>query len=63
MKKLVKDATKKVGKEALNISTRVVSGTISEIAKESIKEELEKSGVTESLKETFSKREKMRTDE
>ena len=56
MKKLVKDATKKVGKEALNISTRAVSGVISEIAKESIKEELEKSGVTESFKETFSKR-------
>ncbi len=56
MKKLVKDATKKVGKEALNLSTRAVSGAISEIAKESIKEELEKSGVTESFKETFSRR-------
>ena len=63
MKKLVKDATKKVGKEDFNISTRAVSGAISEIAKESIKEELEKSGVTESLKETFTKRVKMRTDE
>ena len=46
MKKQVKDATKKAGKEALNISTRAVSGTMSKITKESIKEEWEKSGVT-----------------
>ncbi|MHA1975675.1 MAG: hypothetical protein ACW98F_11705 [Candidatus Hodarchaeales archaeon] len=59
----MKDVTKKAGKEALNISTRVVSETVSEIVKESIKDGLQKSGVSESHKETLSKRVKTFTDE
>jgi len=50
MKKLSKRIIKGVTKEALNISTRAVSGALTDLAKETIKEEIEKSGVTETVK-------------
>ncbi len=50
MKKLSKRIVKGATKEALNISTRAVSGALTDIAKESIKEEIERSGVTDAVK-------------
>ncbi|MHA1444426.1 MAG: hypothetical protein ACTSR4_06725 [Candidatus Hodarchaeales archaeon] len=55
MKKLSKRIVKGATKEALNISTRAVSGALTDIAKESIKEEIEKSGVTETVKQNLLK--------
>jgi len=55
MKKLSKRIVKGATKEALNISTRAVSGALTDIAKESIKEELDKSGVTETVKQNIKK--------
>ena len=55
MKKLSKRIVKGATKEALNISTRAVSGALTDIAKESIKEEIEKSGVTETVKKNLKK--------
>jgi hypothetical protein len=55
MKKLSKRIVKGATKEALNISTRAVSGALTDIAKESIKEEIEKSGVTETVKQNIIK--------
>ncbi len=51
MKKITKKIVKGASKEALNITTRAVGGVAADIAKESIKEELEKSGVTEIVKD------------
>ena len=55
MKKLSKRIVKGATKEALNISTRAVSGALTDIAKESIKEEIEKSGVTETVRQNLLK--------
>ena len=55
MKKLSKRIVKGATKEALNISTRAVSGALTDIAKESIKEEIDKSGVTETVKHNIKK--------
>ncbi len=50
MKKLSKRIIKGATKEALNSSTRAVSGALTDLAKETIKEEIDKSGVTETVK-------------
>lgn len=42
-------------KEALEITTRAVSGAAADIVKDTLKEELEKSGVTEAVKDKISK--------
>ena len=55
MKKLSKRIVKGATKEALNISTRAVSGALTDLTKESIKEEIEKSGVTETVKQNLIK--------
>ena len=55
MKDLTKKVVKKGSKEALNITTRAVTGAVAEIAKESIKTELEKSGVSDSVRKKMSK--------
>ena len=51
-----------VSKEALNITTRAVGGAAADIAKESIKEELEKSGVTDMVKDKIHKASKKLTE-
>ncbi|MFX0015722.1 MAG: hypothetical protein ACFFB2_01395 [Promethearchaeota archaeon] len=51
MKKITKKIVKGASKEALNVTTRAVGGAAADIAKESIKEELERSGVTEMVKD------------
>ncbi|MCK4849633.1 MAG: hypothetical protein KAT16_11430, partial [Candidatus Heimdallarchaeota archaeon] len=53
MKKLSKRIVKGATKEALNISTRAVSGALTDLAKESIKEEIDKSGITETVKQNL----------
>ena len=53
MKRLSKRIIKGVAKEALNISTGAVSGDLTDLAKESIKEEIKKSGVTETVKQNI----------
>lgn len=55
MKKITKKVIKGASKEALNVTTRAVGGAAADIAKESIKEELEKSGVTEMVKDRIHK--------
>jgi hypothetical protein len=55
MKRLTKKIAEKTGKEALNITTIAVGGAAADIAKESLKEELEKSNVTDTVKESFQK--------
>lgn len=55
MKKITKKVVKGASKEALEITTRAVSGAAADIVKETIKEELEKSGVTEAVKDKISK--------
>ncbi len=55
MKKLTKKVVKGASKEALEITTRAVSGVAADIVKDTIKEELEKSGVTEAVKDKISK--------
>jgi len=55
MKKLTKKVVKGASKEALEITTRAVSGAAADIVKDTLKEELEKSGVTEAVKDKISK--------
>jgi len=55
MKKLTKKVVKGASKEALEITTRAVSGVAADIVKDTLKEELEKSGVTEAVKDKISK--------
>lgn len=62
MKKITKKIVKGASKEALNITTRAVGGAAADIAKESIKEELEKSGVTDMVKEKIHKASKKLTE-
>ena len=50
MKKLSRRILKGATKEVLNISTRAVSGDLTDLAKESIKQDVETSGVTETVK-------------
>lgn len=49
-------------KEALNVTTRAVGGAAADIAKESIKEELEQSGVTDIVKDKIHKTTKKLTE-
>ncbi len=55
MKKITKKVVKGASKEALEITTRAVSGVAADIVKDTLKEELEKSGVTEAVKDKISK--------
>ncbi|MHA1992939.1 MAG: hypothetical protein ACW97Z_00195 [Candidatus Hodarchaeales archaeon] len=50
MRKLWKVVKENAGKEALNISMRAVSGTMSNIAEESFEKHWEKSRIVESVK-------------
>ena len=56
MKRIVKDAAKKVTEEAVNITTSGISDSMMEIAKDSIKEELKKSEITESVRDNIKKK-------
>jgi hypothetical protein len=62
MKKLSKKIAKKTSKEALNITTRAIGGSAADIVKESLKEELEKTGVTDVVKEKIEKTSKKISD-
>ena len=52
---MTKKIVKKGAKEALNMSTQAVNGVAADIVKESLKDELKKSGVTKALKEKIEK--------
>jgi hypothetical protein len=56
MKRMVKEAAKKVTQEAANIAKSGISDSMVEIAKDSIREELKKSGVADSVKENIVKK-------
>lgn len=56
---MTKKIVKKGAKEALNISTRAVSGVAADIAKESLKDELKKTGVPKAVKEKLEKSSKL----
>jgi len=60
---MTKKIVKKGAKEALNISTRAVSGVAADIAKESLKDELKKTGITKAVKGKLEKSSKLIKDE
>jgi hypothetical protein len=62
MKKFTKKVVKGASKEALEITTRAVSGAAADIAKDTVKEKLEKSGVTDTVKEKITKTTKRMTE-
>ncbi|NHJ00878.1 MAG: hypothetical protein EAX86_01995 [Candidatus Heimdallarchaeota archaeon] len=55
MKDLTKKMVNKGSKEALNITTRGLTGSIADVAKESIKDEIQRSGVSDSVIKKISK--------
>ena len=55
MKKFTKKIVKGASKEVLKMSTTAVSDTAADIAKDTIKEELEKGGVTDTVKDKITK--------
>ncbi|MFX0085402.1 MAG: hypothetical protein ACFFAU_06985 [Candidatus Hodarchaeota archaeon] len=62
MKKFTKKIVKNASKEALELTTRAVSGAAVDIAKDTVKEGLEKSGVTDAVKEKITKTTKRMTE-